>query len=117
MAPSGPTTTGRRRCQALLVDEETPCAARVRRKGRYCDPHGVEYRDLTRGYKNASATVEALDRDILQTRMRVGALKDVTAVDEATAVANRYLEAIGEEIEGRRTHHKRFFQTSEWLVQ
>ncbi|TBU43855.1 hypothetical protein BD309DRAFT_959636 [Dichomitus squalens] len=45
--------------------------------------------------------------------MRVGALKDVTAVDEATAVANRYLEAIGEEIEGRRTHHKRFFQTKD----
>ncbi|TBU43856.1 hypothetical protein BD309DRAFT_959642 [Dichomitus squalens] len=79
-----------RRCQALLIDEETPCPARVRRKGRYCDPHGVEYRELTRRYKSASATVETLDRDIL--------------------------EAIGEEIEGRRTHHKRFFQTSEWLA-
>ena len=113
MSPSTPETPGRKQCQALLGDEETRCDTRVRRKGRYCDPHGREYRELTQAYKNASAAVEALDKEILQTRMRVSGLKDVAAVDEATAVASRYLEVIGEEIEGRRAHHKRFFQTSE----
>lgn len=43
-------------------------------------------------------------------------LGTVADVEAAVALANRYLDALGEEIDGRETHHKRFFQAGEHIV-
>ena len=114
-SPPGSPTAWTGFCQALLVDEETVCAERARGRGRYCAEHGLEYKDLTRAYKEASATVLILDKLVLPKRANVHALTDARAVDDALQVAERHLEAIEDEIEGRRKHHRRFFQTSECL--
>ncbi|TBU56671.1 hypothetical protein BD310DRAFT_978649 [Dichomitus squalens] len=100
-------------CQALLADEATVCAVRARGRGRYCAEHGAEYKELTRAYKEASATVQSLDKLVLPKRTRMQALEDAQAVDDALQVAEALLEAIEEEIEGRRTHHRRFFPTKD----
>ncbi|KAI1785968.1 hypothetical protein LXA43DRAFT_1035624 [Ganoderma leucocontextum] len=110
--PSTPSP-GTGHCQALLPDEFTICADRTRRRGRYCAEHGREYQQLTRAYKEASEAVRLLDKLFLPLRKNVLALHDVAAVDEAVAVTQGYLDAIEEEIEGRRRHHRRFFQTKD----
>ncbi|KAM5543527.1 hypothetical protein V8D89_002778 [Ganoderma adspersum] len=98
-------------CQALLADEETHCSSRSQGlRGRYCPAHGREYGELTGAYKTASNRVDVLEPEVRKTRMDAGALATVAAVDAAVALANRYLDALGEEIDGRETHHKRFFQ-------
>ena len=106
-----------RECQALLADEETHCSSRSQgRKGKYCPAHGREYGELTGAYKAASNRVDALEPEVRKTRMDAGALATVVTVDAAIALADRYLCALGEEIDGRETHHKRFFGEGECLV-
>ncbi len=114
LEPPSPGSPGAGTCQALLPDEVTVCAGRARGRGRYCAEHGREYKALTRAYKEASAAVSVLDKLVLPRRSaNVLALRDASAVDDAVAVTERYLDAIEVEIDGRRRHHRRFFQTSE----
>ncbi|PIL23188.1 hypothetical protein GSI_14497 [Ganoderma sinense ZZ0214-1] len=99
-----------RLCQALLADEETPCSSRSQgRRGKYCPAHGREYGELTGAYKDMSNRVDALEPEMRKTRIGAVALGTVADVDAAIALANRYLEAVGDEIDRRETHHKRFF--------
>ncbi|KAM5543526.1 hypothetical protein V8D89_002777 [Ganoderma adspersum] len=111
--PPSPGSPGTGACQALLPDEVTICAGRARGRGRYCTEHGREYKALTRAYKEASEAVLVLDKLALPRRTDVFTLHDVPAVDDAVAVTERYLDAIEVEIEGRRRHHRRFFQTKD----
>ncbi len=106
-----------RQCQALLVDEETHCSSRAQgRQGKYCPAHGWEYGQLTGAYKAASTRVDGLDPEIQRARTSVSSLGTLAAVDAVVALANRYLDALGEEIDGRETHHKRFFQEGECFI-
>ena len=57
--------------------------------------------------------VSALETEIQCTKERVDVLESTAAVDSAIAVVDRFLDALGEEIDGRETHHKRFFQVGE----
>ena len=103
-----------RQCQALLVDEATHCPSRSQgRKGKYCPAHGREYGALTSAYKATSNRVDALEPVIQRARAGVSVLGTVAAVDEALALANKYLDNVGEELDRRETHHKRFFQEGE----
>lgn len=112
--PPSPGNTETSACQALLQDEMTVCAGRACGRGRYCSEHGREYKALTRAYKEASEAVLVLDKLVLPRRTDVLTLRDVDVVDDAVAITERYLDAIELEIEGRRRHHRRFFQTSEY---
>nr|VWP00449.1 Carboxylic ester hydrolase (EC [Ganoderma boninense] len=103
-----------RQCQALLADEETRCSLRFQgRRGNYCPAHGREYGELTGAYKDASNRVDALEPEMRKARMGAVVLCTVADVDAAIALANRYLEAMGDEIGGRETHHKRFFREAD----
>ncbi|PIL23187.1 hypothetical protein GSI_14496 [Ganoderma sinense ZZ0214-1] len=108
-----PESPGAGACQALLPDELTVCGGRARGRGRYCAEHGREYKTLTRAYKEASEVVLVLDKLVLPRRTDVLTLHDVPSVDDAVVATERYLDAIEVEIEGRRTHHRRFFQTKD----
>ncbi|TBU43851.1 hypothetical protein BD309DRAFT_1018960 [Dichomitus squalens] len=66
--------------------------------------------------ESATGSVQVLDKLVLPTRTSVQVLKDATAVDDGLQLAQGHLEAIEEEIEGRRTHHRQFFHTSECCV-
>ncbi|KAM5543529.1 hypothetical protein V8D89_002780 [Ganoderma adspersum] len=103
-------TVPARQCQALLADEETRCSSHASGRGRYCATHGDEYVQLTRAYKAASKNVNALEPEIQRTKERVDGFESTAAVDSAIALVDRFLDALGEEIDGREVHHKRFFQ-------
>ena len=57
--------------------------------------------------------VNALETEIQCMKERVDVLESTAAVDSAIALVDRFLLALGEEIDGRETHHKRFFQVGE----
>ncbi|PIL23190.1 hypothetical protein GSI_14499 [Ganoderma sinense ZZ0214-1] len=99
-----------RQCHALLADEETCCSSHASGRGRYCITHGQEYGQLTRAYKAASKNVNALEPGIQHAKAHVDALESIAAVDGAIALVDQFLDALGEEIDGREAHHKRFFQ-------
>ena len=95
----------------MLADKETQCSSRSQgSKSKYCPDHGREYGALTSAYKAASNRVDALEPAIQRARAGVSVLGTVSAVDEAIALANKYLDNVGEELDRRETHHKRFFQ-------
>ena len=111
--PSSPTVE-LRRCEALLIDEETVCKAPMwSSRGRFCNTHGREYVQLTRAYKSVSKTVEELKKQAWISRKQLRALHDITQVDLAIDLAEQWREAITEEILARQVQHRRFFVTSE----
>ncbi|KAI0353894.1 hypothetical protein OH77DRAFT_1426725 [Trametes cingulata] len=99
------------RCQVIPSGEELPCTRRGHRENpRLCKAHRREYRTLRLAYKATSAEVERLGQTIAcepdwQNRAHWN------EEDIARAIVNReqYANAIDGEIQGRETHHRRFF--------
>ena len=111
--PSSPTVE-LRRCEALLIDEETVCKAPMwSSRGRFCNTHGREYVQLTKAYKSVSKAVEELKKQAWISRKQLRALRDVAQVDLAIGLAEEWRDAIAEEILARQVQHRRFFATSE----
>ncbi|RPD60243.1 hypothetical protein L226DRAFT_539690 [Lentinus tigrinus ALCF2SS1-7] len=111
--PSSPTIE-LRRCEALLVDEETVCKVPIRsHRGRFCNAHGREYVHLTRAYKAVSKTVEELKGQAWLSRKQLRALQDIFEVDSAISLAEEWRDAIAEEILARQVQHRRFFTTKD----
>ncbi len=107
--PSSPTIE-LRRCEALLVDDETFCNVPCRSpRGRFCNSHGREYVQLTQAYKSASKTVEDLKKQAWLSKKQVRDLRDPIEVAIAIGLAEEWREAIVEEIRGRQVQHRRFF--------
>ena len=82
----------------------------------YCGPHGKEYGELTRAYKELSAEVEDLRAIGWLPPNEWTGLQTIQDVELAIERAERWQDKIPEEIEARRTHHGRFFPTQRMLL-
>ena len=56
--------------------------------------------------------VDVMEAEI-RTRSSVGGLSTVATVNAVVALSEEYLNALGEEIDGRETHHKWFLREGE----
>ena len=97
-------------CGALVAETLAPCS-RAPASGAtpYCRPHGKEYRELTRAYKERSAVVEGLKATAWLPPNKRSGFRTVREVELALERAERWRDEIPKEIEGRRTQHMRFF--------
>ena len=111
--PPSPIISQPRICEALLVDEQTPCKQRLRSANvRFCQTHGQEYKQLTKAYKDASELVDTCRNQALLATDALRTLETIVDVDFAVAIVEIWREAVDEEIKRRKTHHRRFFRTS-----
>ena len=107
-----PTRVERRACQALLEDELTPCPRLLtgRAGRRWCSPHGREYKELTRAYKELSERVCALKAAARLSHAEQLQLATVMDVDGAISRAELWRDHIPAEVSARTTQHLRFFR-------
>ncbi|KAK7036700.1 hypothetical protein VNI00_011365 [Paramarasmius palmivorus] len=101
-------------CRTLQSDEITRCTKLATHGKPYpnrCQHHHEQYCALTKAYKEASDIVNEIlgPNDALPTRSEISQYNDYDATMEKARWVRQYVEAIREEIVGRKLHHRRFF--------
>lgn len=102
----------RKQCSTLLEEEQTACNKLIEISQPRCIPHQREYITLTKEYKRHAELADSLDVFASTTSRAWKLLQSSEEVQEKIGAIDKLIEALSLEINGRKTHHKRFFNDS-----
>ncbi|KAI0754138.1 hypothetical protein C8Q80DRAFT_347891 [Daedaleopsis nitida] len=100
---------GKSLCEALVEDHYSPCNINACENSRFCPKHGIEYRDRTREYKEASTRAHNLHSAIRKIPRNLTRFPTVQSIQPAINLVEKYLYEAECELRLRREHHLRFF--------
>ncbi|KAK7685649.1 hypothetical protein QCA50_010993 [Cerrena zonata] len=103
----------RKQCSTLLEDEQTACSKLIEISQPRCIPHQREYVTLTKEYKRHAELADSLDVFASTTSRAWKLLQSSEEVQEKIGAIDKLIETLSLEINGRKTHHKRFFNDND----
>lgn len=103
-------------CTALLPDEITVCNNLVATSDTRCSQHGKEYAKLTKGYKQHSQLVDALDSSASVISRAMNDIQSSEEAQQKLRVLDEFVDVLTLEIGARKTHHRRFFRDGDCLL-